>query len=127
MLCLERKVNRLKLSKHFNSSEFACKCGCGFDSISRDLVEVLEDLRETYGFPVMINSGCRCLKHNKTVGGEPNSKHMEGIAADIVVKGLSPAKVYQYLDSKYKDTFGIGLYKTWVHIDTRTRKTRWEK
>jgi len=44
---------------------------------------------------------------------------MQGIAADIVVEGYSPAKIYQYLDQKYKGKYGIGEYPGWVHIDVR--------
>jgi len=117
-----------QLTKNFRSEEFECKCGCGFDNVSLELVAVLEDLREAYSAPIHINSGCRCCAHNKAVGGEPNSKHMQGIAADIVVQGLSPAKVYQYLDKKYKDKYGIGEYNSWVHIDVRKgQAARWKK
>jgi hypothetical protein len=33
------------LSAHFSRSEFACKCGCGFDDVKPDLIEALEALR----------------------------------------------------------------------------------
>jgi uncharacterized protein YcbK (DUF882 family) len=117
-----------QLTKHFKSEEFACKCGCGFDNISLELVAVLENIRDTYMYPVKINSGCRCCDHNKAVGGEEKSKHMQGIAADIVVEGYSPAKIYQYLDQKYKGKYGIGEYPGWVHIDVRRGSAaRWRK
>lgn len=117
-----------QLSKHFRSAEFECKCGCGFDNISHELVDVLENLRETYQSPIKINSGCRCCEHNKAVGGEERSKHMQGIAVDFVVLGYSPAKIYQYLDQKYKGQYGIGEYAGWVHIDVRKGSSaRWKK
>lgn len=111
--------------KYFARSEFACKCGCGFATVDVELLEVLEDLREFFGVPVTINSGCRCSKHNADVGGEPNSKHMQGIASDVTVKNTLPVKVYTYLDTKYPDKYGLGLYKGWVHIDVRPSKSRW--
>lgn len=117
-----------QLTKHFKSEEFECKCGCGFDNISLELVGVLENLRETYQEPIKINSACRCYEHNKAVGGEDKSKHLQGIAADIVVVGYSPAKVYQYLDQKYRGKYGIGEYPTFVHIDVRKGPAaRWKK
>lgn len=112
---------------HFTKAEFACKCGCGFDTVESELLEVLEELREVYNVPIIINSGCRCEKHNKLVGGEPNSQHMLGTAADIVVKGVSPYKTFQYLDKKYKGKYGIGLYSSWVHIDVRKQQARWSR
>lgn len=44
---------------------------------------VLDPLREWYGKPVYINSGYRCVKLNKAVGGVSNSYHVKGMAADI--------------------------------------------
>lgn len=33
------------LSTHFNRHEFTCRCGCGFDDISPDLITLLEEIR----------------------------------------------------------------------------------
>ena len=55
----------------------------------RSLVEqVLDPLREAYGKPVYVNSGYRCPRLNRLVGGSPNSQHMRGEAADIVAHAL---------------------------------------
>ncbi|MCQ4370005.1 D-Ala-D-Ala carboxypeptidase family metallohydrolase [Enterobacter asburiae] len=113
------------LSKHFSRSEFACRCGCGFDRISPELITVLEDVRTHFGAPVKINSGCRCEKHNAKVGGVPNSQHVQGIAADIVVSGRTPALVAEYLERKYPDRYGVGRYSNFTHIDVRQVKARW--
>jgi len=50
---------------------------------------------------------------------------MMGIAADIVVKGVSPNDVAAYAELLMPDKGGIGLYRTFVHIDVRHQKTRW--
>ncbi|NTZ40676.1 serine/threonine protein kinase [Enterobacter sp. JMULE2] len=113
------------LSEHFSDSEFACHCGCGFNSISTELVVVLEDVRSHFNSPVTINSGCRCEKHNAKVGGVPNSQHVQGIAADIVVRGRTPALVADYLERKYPGTYGIGRYSGFTHIDVRPVAARW--
>ena len=44
---------------------------------------VLDPLREAWGGPIRVNSGYRCTKLNKAVGGTPNSQHLLGEAADI--------------------------------------------
>jgi len=44
---------------------------------------VLDPLRELYGKPIYVNSGYRCEKLNKIVGGVANSQHATGEAADI--------------------------------------------
>ncbi len=115
------------INKYFSRDEFACKCGCGFAAVDVDLLAVLTDLRGHFAKPVKINSACRCPAHNKAVGGEDKSQHLHGMAADFVVAGVSPAKVYQYLTGQYPYQYGLGLYKTWVHADVRAVKARWEK
>lgn len=49
-----------------------------------DLVtNVLDPLREAWGYPIKVTSGYRCEKLNKAVGGVASSQHMKGQAADI--------------------------------------------
>jgi uncharacterized protein YcbK (DUF882 family) len=113
--------------KHFKRSEFACGCGCGFQTIDYELADILDDVREHFGKPVRINSGCRCAAHNKRVGGSPGSQHVYGNAADFVVSDTPPSEVHAYLINKYPGRLGIGKYRTWTHVDTRERFARWEK
>ena len=112
-------------SKYFKREEFACKCGCGFDTVDTDTLEVLEDLRAFFEKPVIITSGCRCHKHNQSISGQLRSQHVYGRAADVVVKDIAPITVYSYLDGKYKDQYGLGKYDTFTHVDTRSNKARW--
>ena len=109
------------LSKHFSRSEFRCKCGCGFATVDAELLVVLEDVREHFDSGVKINSGCRCTEHNKRVGGERDSEHLRGTAADITVDGVPAAQVHSYLSMKYPGRYGIGKYQNWTHIDVRQR------
>lgn len=122
----------MKLSNNFSRKEFKCKCGqCDYDTVDSKLVEVLQDVREKYAASVTITSGNRCPEYNKEVGGKPKtdvsmgSQHMYGRAADIVVKGIAPYEIAQYLNWKYPEDFGIGDYSTFTHIDTRGSKARW--
>ena len=48
--------------------------------------EVLDPVRSAYGQPIYVNSGYRCPKHNKSVGGALNSQHCKGEAADITTR-----------------------------------------
>lgn len=116
------------ISKHFNRSEFSCKCGCGFDTVDAELVMVLENLRDQLkGRPIKINSGCRCVRHNAKVGGVNNSVHRTGKAADIVVQGLDADTVADCLEELYPEKYGIGRYPAFVHIDVRKEKARWNR
>lgn len=116
---------REPINKYFYRDEFECKCGCGFDTVDVKLNYILEDLREWFKVPVTVNSACRCKDYNEFVGSKDTSQHRLGKAADVVVSGISPLVVYYYLDSKYQDNHGVGLYDSFTHVDSRRRKARW--
>ncbi len=61
------KINLL--APYFDRSEFACQCGCGFNTIDAEVFKVVVNVREFFGRPVTVNSACRCEKHNKEIGG----------------------------------------------------------
>lgn len=114
----------IKLSSNFNSNEFDCKCGkCKKTIIDKKLINSLQLIRNHFGKPIIINSGYRCTEHNKAVGGVSNSQHTRGKAADIVVKGIEPREVAAYAASIGVN--GIGVYKTFTHVDTRANKAFW--
>ncbi len=112
-----------QLSKHFNRVEFACKCGCGQDTVDVALLPTLERVRVHFGSPTTIHSGNRCETYNSKVGGAKNSQHKKGRAADISVKGVPPAKVFAYLDASHPG--GLGEYSTFTHVDSREQRARW--
>jgi len=114
-----------RISKNFLRTEFACRCGCGFDSVDPELAYVVQGVRDTFNKPVVLTSACRCKKHNKSVGGHRKSKHLEGIAADIVVIGMNQKDVYSHLNTLYPDKYGIGKYSDFTHIDIQQTKRRW--
>lgn len=108
-------------TKYFKRSEFRCKCGnCHCDTLDYELLCVLQQLRERFLVPVIIASGNRCLEYNRSIGSKDTSQHVQGRAADIVVQGVSPDLVYETLCEWYPRKYGIGKYKTFTHIDTRT-------
>ena len=77
--------------KYFRINEFRCHCGCQMPAEARQNIEalvanVLDPVRDEYGKPIYVNSGYRCEKHNKAVGGVPRSQHIVGEAADISLR-----------------------------------------
>jgi len=113
------------MNKYFARHEFECKCGCGFDSIDAETLEVLMDLRKHFNSPVTINSGCRCDSYNRQIGGSEHSQHKRARACDIKIRFIGPSLVADYLEDKYPDKYGIGRYDSFTHIDTRQVKARW--
>lgn len=116
------------LSENFSKREFVCPDGCGFDTPDAELVVALQQLRAMVDAPILITSGCRCRVHNERVGGAPNSQHLLGKAADIVVEGMLP--VFLAVEAGGVTSFrfgGIGIYpkKGHVHLDVRGERARW--
>jgi uncharacterized protein YcbK (DUF882 family) len=119
-----------KISQHFARSEFACHCGDCPESrdptVDVTLIAILEELRRHFDTPITVTSGVRCKSYNFKNGGRPFSKHLEGKAADVLLKGVTPDRVYKYLFERYPDSYGFGKYETFTHIDSRGLKGRWE-
>ena len=112
--------------KNFRINEFVCRCGCEMPAEARQNIEalvanVLDPVREAYDKPIYVNSGYRCEKHNKAVGGVPRSQHMVGEAADISVKS-EKLKVKSELDElariiKEQGRFDqLIIYPTFLHV-----------
>ena len=113
-----------KLSANFTVKEFACKDGNVAVLVDDNLVNGLQKIRDHFGKPIHINSAYRTAAHNKAVGGSPNSQHLQGKAADIVIAGVSPLAVAQY--AEHIGMGGIGLYDGFTHVDSRDNKSKWD-
>lgn len=119
------KNGAVKLSANFKVSEFACKDGSDTVFISPGLVAVLQKIRDHFGKPVIITSAYRNDSYNKKVGGADYSKHKYGMAADIYISGVSPATIAEFVETIMPNTGGIGIYNSFVHVDVRTARARW--
>lgn len=115
-----------KVSANFRVREFACTDGSDPIFIDSDLVNVLQKVRNHFGKAVTITSAYRTPGRNKAVGGEKYSQHLYGRAADIKVKGIAPKTVAAYVEKLMPKSGGIGIYKTFVHVDVRGTKARWK-
>lgn len=116
-----------KLSTHFKVKEFACGDGSDAVLVAPRLVMVLQSIRSHFGAAVTINSGYRTPQYNAKVGGAAHSQHCYGTAADIVVRGQTPAAVAAYARELMPDWGGVGVYsqKGFTHIDTREERADW--
>jgi hypothetical protein len=114
-----------KLSANFQVKEFACQDGSDKILIDTDLVAVLQKIRNHFGKAVTINSAYRSASHNKKIGGVSNSQHTKGTAADIKVSNVAPEEVAKYAEYIMPNKGGIGLYGTFVHVDVRSKRSRW--
>ena len=121
----KKKDGNKKVSTNFKVREFSCADGSDPIFISPELVSVLQNIRTHFGKPVTITSAYRTPTHNKKVGGVNDSMHLYGAAADIKIKDITPHQVAQYAEKLLTGKGGIGVYNSFVHIDIRPTKARW--
>ena len=86
-----------------------------------DLVtNVLDNLRDGWGRPIIVTSGYRCKELNAAVGGTRNSQHLKGQAADIVSDDFEAFR--RFVRRWCKDNefdqciFEHGGGREWIHI-----------
>lgn len=120
----------VKLTTNFSLGEMECACGkCSYTLVDQDHVQRLQDLRNLlcirYGrdVKIKINSAYRCPAHNRTIGGAQESQHSFGTATDIEAVGV-PVRELHAECVKIFD--GVGIYDTFVHVDSRGFEARWD-
>ncbi len=87
------------------------------------LADGLEKIRAAMGAPLQINSAFRNRATNSAVGGASQSRHIMGDAADIAIGTFDRKKLLQAaINAGFR---GIGLGKTFLHVDLRPTKTVW--
>lgn len=81
--------------------------------------KILDPLREKYGKLIRVNSGYRCDKLNKAVGGSNTSQHKYGLAADITAGSrLENKKLFtliQQLNLPFDQLIDEKNY-SWIHV-----------
>ena len=88
--------------------------------------KVLDEARKRLGASIRITSAYRSPAYNKRIGGVSNSTHVRFNATDLVT--AQPASLYLVLlDLRREGMFkgGLGLYRSFVHLDTRGTNATW--
>ena len=104
--------------KWFKEKEFVCRCCGELPPFAKEntvalVHEVLDPARERLGKPIIVNSGYRCAKHNREVGGATNSQHMKGEAADIRCDDNKKLLELLMESQKYDQLI---IYPTFLHV-----------
>lgn len=133
----------MKLSEHFNLSEFqvsdtAARRGIDM-TVPPELIprlrllceNVLEPVRRNFARPVVISSGYRPPKLNRIIGGSATSQHSLAEAADFEVPGVSNVVVAQWIarncrfDQLILEFVTQGVPNSgWVHCSYRLGRLR---
>ena len=83
----------------------------------QSLLSVLDDLREDFGKPIIINSFFRDSVHNLRVGGVKTSKHLIGAAVDITSPDFD--NLYQVVIHSAKSNWRVLPYikRKFLHLE----------
>lgn len=107
-------------TQNFCEYEFICHCGkCSHSFphpsiVNENLMIALQQARNRLNAPIIITSGRRCKKHNREVGGEINSYHLTGLAADVRADNMS--KLFEVLKSINAFHY-IEPHDSYIHVD----------
>ncbi len=104
--------------KYFELDEFTCS-ETGKNEMQEGFIHLLDSLRESCDFPFKITSGYRDRTHSAEINKTTVGQHTLGCAADIYIdNGVRRYKIVQ--QAILLGFKGIGIAKTFVHVDTRT-------
>lgn len=85
----------------------------------KKVMYILDIARVYIGKPILVNSGYRCEKLNKKVGGASKSMHIKGLAADFRTKEEKDINtMFEFLKRNQKKFKIIELinYTTFIHM-----------
>tara|TARA_R110002073_G_scaffold59533_1_gene149942 strand:+ start:290 stop:631 length:342 start_codon:yes stop_codon:yes gene_type:complete len=103
--------------KHFKVEEFDCT-HTGKNEMDESFLAKVDLLRSACGFSFTVTSGYRDVTHPNEVNKEHGGTHTKGIAADIRVRGGVQRR--RIIEEALRLGFtGIGVAKSFVHVDTR--------
>jgi uncharacterized protein YcbK (DUF882 family) len=114
---------------NFNLREFSSKDGQPSpypQVVKQALLDLCNEIRVAFGKPILVNSGYRSPEHNAAVGGVKNSYHVQGLAADLRPKDLKDLPRLRQIADRINVFGGVGFYDTFVHVDARGKRARWD-
>ena len=95
------------------------------DNLLNLIFYCLQPIRDKLKKPMIITSGFRNSQVNFLAGGKSNSQHLDGKAADFVVKGMPPKQIIDFIvKSGVEYDQLINEYNKWVHISFNKGKNR---
>ena len=94
--------------------------------VKMSLLDLCNEIRSAFGKPILVNSGYRSPEHNRAVGGVENSYHVQGLAADLRPRDPRDLPRLQQIADRVNIYGGVGFYDSFVHVDARGRRARWD-
>ena len=116
------------ITNNFKFGEFYCHGVRPPDGYVPNIIKVAKELqllRDIVKKPIRINSGYRTKEFNNSLkDSSKNSMHLSGKACDISISNMSIPRLLFYV-GRYTNFNGIGISKSFIHVDTREVPAIW--
>ena len=105
-------------AKYFQEKEFKnCAPACSLQDMNQEFINVLDQIREKAGIPLVVNCAYRTAEHEKKQGRTGTSSHTLGCAVDI--RAYDSGVKYKIVQAALQcGITRIGIAKTFIHLDT---------
>lgn len=134
------------LTKNISDYELKCKCGkCQVTiqahepviGLVQSVCDYYSELYKVDRVKLVITSAARCYEYNRVPaseggpGSNDHSQHPRCNAIDFKIFAgdhqIPPIAVFNHLNAIYENELGVGLYRTFIHIDNRPSRHRWDR
>lgn len=107
---------------YFTTAELGCRCHVckGKGKLAPGFREALLGLRLAWARPMPLSSVCRCLAHNKAVGGMPGSYHIYETEVGTCAfdnRIVDSAERADFVELCLQLGWRVGVNKNFVHAD----------
>lgn len=108
-------------ARYFVESEFKrCNPPCSLQDMRQDFMDTLDRIRDKAGIPLILNSAYRSKVWDTAKGRTGDGAHTLGVAVDI--RAYSNTSKYKIIKAALEcGVTRIGVYASWIHIDTGDR------
>ncbi len=136
-----------KITKNIWHHELVCKCKdpeCNVTILDNEpIIQIVQGVCDYFKrkykvkkVTLLIGRGASCYVYNRLPvseggpGSNDSSQHPRACAIDFKIllpsgEQVPTKEIYDYLDKKYPDSLGLGLYDGFNHADGRAVKGRW--
>ena len=121
-------LEEMTVSEYADRNNLSNKPNDEILSEMKRLADFLEKVRTVFDRPIHINSAFRSQEVNKAIGGQKNSQHCKGQAADIRIAGLTPDQIVRnIIASGLEYDQVIREFNSWVHISIPAQNAKARK
>lgn len=109
--------------KNFTKEEMSCR-ETGENLMQKEFMDKLQELRNRLGFPLVITSGFRSVKHSVEAKKPKGGMHTKGLACDIKCHSNTAYKIVKVALEIGFTGIGInqkGATGRFVHLDLRPK------